>query len=285
MLGYTKEEMLRISPVDLIIKEQQEEALKFIDSYLQARNRYMFETILQTKDGRSIDVEISGHLFDYMGRGVTLSIVRDQTDRKSYEQKIENATEQWRNTFDSITDFISVHDKDYKFIRVNRALANFLKKEPKDLIGKYCYEVFHGSEEPWHNCPHQKAMCTHETITELVDDANIGVPLQVRCSPWFNENGELEGTVHVARNISKQLAEEREKEKLIGDLHFALEQVKQLSGLLPICASCKKIRDDKGSWTEIESYIRDHSEAQFSHGICPKCMMDLYPDFVKNRKK
>ena len=58
----------------------------------------------------------------------------------------------------------------------------------------------------------------------------------------------------------------------------ALLEVKILSGFLPICASCKKIRDDKGYWNQIEAYIRDHSEAEFSHSICPECAKKLYPD-------
>lgn len=65
------------------------------------------------------------------------------------------------------------------------------------------------------------------------------------------------------------------------ELQTALEQVKQLSGLLPICANCKKIRDDKGYWQLVEVYIRNHSEADFSHGICPECMQILYPEFIK----
>lgn len=66
------------------------------------------------------------------------------------------------------------------------------------------------------------------------------------------------------------------------ELENALTSVKQLSGLLPICASCKKIRNDKGYWEQIEGYVRDHSEAQFSHGICPGCAKKLYPDiFIK----
>lgn len=67
-------------------------------------------------------------------------------------------------------------------------------------------------------------------------------------------------------------------------LQEALSQVRQLSGLLPICASCKKVRDDRGYWTQIESYIRDHSEAEFSHGLCPDCGEDLYPGLWKSRK-
>jgi hypothetical protein len=61
-------------------------------------------------------------------------------------------------------------------------------------------------------------------------------------------------------------------------LRDAMENIKILSGLLPICASCKKIRDDKGYWNQIEAYIRDHSEAEFTHSICPDCVKVLYPD-------
>lgn len=63
------------------------------------------------------------------------------------------------------------------------------------------------------------------------------------------------------------------------ELEKALSDVKKLSGLLPICCSCKKIRDDKGYWNQIEEYIRNRSEAEFTHSICPKCSKELYPDF------
>ncbi len=70
----------------------------------------------------------------------------------------------------------------------------------------------------------------------------------------------------------------RERERLIQELQEALATVKKLSGLLPICASCKRIRDDQGSWNQLEEYIHDHSEAVFSHGICPECAKKLFPD-------
>lgn len=63
-------------------------------------------------------------------------------------------------------------------------------------------------------------------------------------------------------------------------LEAAMEQVRQLSGLLPICASCKKIRDDQGYWNQIESYLERYSEARFTHGICPECTWKLYPEFA-----
>jgi len=79
----------------------------------------------------------------------------------------------------------------------------------------------------------------------------------------------------------KILQADEEKSKIIAELQQALDRVKTLSGLLPICASCKKIRDDRGYWNQIEAYIEAYSEAQFSHGICPECAQKLYPEFYR----
>lgn len=83
------------------------------------------------------------------------------------------------------------------------------------------------------------------------------------------------------REIERRKAAEKERDKVIEDLRKALSEVKTLRGLIPICANCKSIRDDKGFWQEIELYIRDHSDANFTHGICPDCRKELYPDVKK----
>ncbi len=72
----------------------------------------------------------------------------------------------------------------------------------------------------------------------------------------------------------------QELESKIAELEKASSEIKTLSGLLPICAKCKKIRDDKGYWSQIEIYIKEHSEAQFTHGLCPECAKELYGDLV-----
>ncbi|WP_076003853.1 hypothetical protein [Dehalogenimonas formicexedens] len=76
-----------------------------------------------------------------------------------------------------------------------------------------------------------------------------------------------------------------ERRKVEGELREALAQVKMLSGLLPICANCKKIRDDNGYWSSVEKYISTHSEAEFTHGICPECLEKLYPSYYGPGKK
>ena len=86
----------------------------------------------------------------------------------------------------------------------------------------------------------------------------------------------------VFSEITDRKEAEKERETLIQRLHLALSQVKTLQGLLPICASCKKIRDDKGYWERIEIYIRNHTEAKFSHSICPDCARNLYPEIYSS---
>lgn len=88
------------------------------------------------------------------------------------------------------------------------------------------------------------------------------------------------GTLFIAmvRDVTERSRIEQERVKLIGELKEALTQVKTLRGLIPICASCKKIRDDQGYWEQIEVYIHNHSDAEFSHGFCPDCLSRLYPD-------
>jgi hypothetical protein len=83
--------------------------------------------------------------------------------------------------------------------------------------------------------------------------------------------------------ISKEMEIEAERERLVLELQEALSKVKQLSGLLPICASCKKIRDDQGYWNQIEEYIRKHTEVNFSHSLCPLCVEKLYPELFKGK--
>jgi len=88
-------------------------------------------------------------------------------------------------------------------------------------------------------------------------------------------------TCLLIRDISERKASERERDRLIGELQETLRRVKTLSGLLPMCAACRKVRDKQDVWHHLESYIRTHTEADFSHGICPDCRRQLYPETVR----
>ena len=84
----------------------------------------------------------------------------------------------------------------------------------------------------------------------------------------------------VERRTAELALSNKQLRQVIVELRDAMAKVRTLTGMLPICSSCKKIRDDKGYWNQIESYISEHSKAEFSHGICPECAKELYPDFL-----
>ena len=92
----------------------------------------------------------------------------------------------------------------------------------------------------------------------------------------------LRSALNLKKEIDRRKNREQELLNLNRELKNSIETIKTLRGLIPICANCKKIRDDKGYWNQIESYIQKHSEAEFSHGICPECARKLYPELYKD---
>jgi len=110
-------------------------------------------------------------------------------------------------------------------------------------------------------------------LLERAGDVGVGGYIVKPTSPQ-----ELDRTLAIALARFGDLAELR---RLNGELRSALASVKRLSGMLPICASCKKIRDDKGYWQSVEAYIMEHTDALFSHGCCPECRQRLYPEFAR----
>jgi AmiR/NasT family two-component response regulator len=135
-------------------------------------------------------------------------------------------------------------------------------------------------------CPTPVVVLTAYETPELVEEASaVGVGAYLVKPPNAREM-ERAITIAIARfddlmelrrlNAELQAGNEA-RGRLILELQDALAQLKTLSGLLPICASCKKIRDDDGYWNQLEAYIQDHSEVVFSHGLCPECAKKLYP--------
>ena len=104
-------------------------------------------------------------------------------------------------------------------------------------------------------------------------------------SPIYSQDGKLLGVVETLQDITVLKQMEEEKERLNCELREALNQIKTLSGLIPICAACKKIRDDKGYWNQLEQYLEEHSDAVFSHGLCPECFQEYFPEAARAKKE
>ena len=134
-------------------------------------------------------------------------------------------------------------------------------------------EIFHDHREQDHRAP----SCSLDfRIRTAVGEIRW---LHHICRPIYDRQGVFQGRRASNYEITAEKSSQLRNEELISKLREALDKVKTLSGFLPICASCKKIRDDQGYWNQIESYITHHSEAVFSHGICPDCAQKLYPEY------
>lgn len=121
-------------------------------------------------------------------------------------------------------------------------------------------------------------------VLTSIEDEELGIRLVQAGAQDYLVKGQSDGLI-LYRTICyaiERKQDQAEREHLIDELKAALAQVKNLSGLLPICSGCKKIRDDQGYWNRIETFISEHSDAQFSHGICPDCAKKYFPDYKEN---
>ena len=157
----------------------------------------------------------SGEWRWYFGKGTTVGdandnflnftgIARDITDRKQAAERLEQVAREWSTTFDSITDLISIHDKDNRILRVNKAFADRLKTTPQELVGKFCHEVMHGTTEPPAYCPNRLTIKTGTPAAMETYNPNFEAYFHESTSPIFDDKGEITGSVNVTRDITQQ---------------------------------------------------------------------------------
>ncbi len=185
---------------------------------------------------------------------------------------------------ETIREPLLILDQDLRVILASRSFYKFFKVTPEETVGQLVYDL---GNKQW-DIPRLKELL--ETILpqktsfnnyEVEHDfATIG-----RCTMLLNAR-QIERAMGSERiillaieDITARKRAEEQKDSLVSDLQKALSEVKTLRGFIPICAHCKNIRNDKGYWEKIEKYIHEHSDAQFSHGICQECAKKYYPDF------
>jgi len=287
LLEYRREELLgmriqEITPPEALAVDAPEEGRFRTEGHLT------YESIHLSKSGRKFPVEISNRLFELDGKPMIFATVRDITERKKAELALRQEAIRRRILFEEAKDGIVVIGQDLSVVEANRSFVNMLGYSPEEVrqLHVWDWDVFFPTEkllrERWPEPP--TARSTFESRHRRKDGSVYDV--EVSSNPALFPDGAQ--IYCVCRDITrrKQLEEnlarkvQIEREKTIRDLESALGTVKTLSGLLPICASCKKIRDEIGQWIEVEVYVRNHSKADFSHGICPECAAKLYPDLL-----
>jgi PAS domain S-box-containing protein len=182
---------------------------------------------------------------------------------------------------DSIDTHIFYLVKPDTYGAVNQAHASFFNVNKDDLEYKNLYEILSTEEADVCVAGNLEIFTNkRQIVTEevMVDGDGNNRLYSFTKTPKLDSEGNVKYIICTGTDITEKRNAEKEREALIEDLKNALSEVKKLSGLLPICASCKKIRDDKGYWSQVEVYICDHSDVEFSHSICPDCKATIYPE-------
>ena len=210
--------------------------------------------------------------------------------RKEAEKELLTAKATLENIFNNAIP-LCITSKDFEILQSNDSYKAAFGTKPAEFNNPIkCYDSREGETCNSPECPLNLILQGKEEVScEATKEDSDGIPKTylVTARPFLDAKQEVVGIVESFQDITDLKRVETVKSELIDELQNALDDVKKLSGLLPICASCKKIRDDQGYWNQIEVYIRDHSEAEFSHSICGECSDKLYGThdwYKKNRK-
>jgi PAS domain S-box-containing protein len=252
-------------------------AMSFMDGGIHKKEQYRI-----TDAGILYYEIIASPLRDSTGKVVAgIEAVRDITQRKKMEEKLRESEERFRRIFEDGPLGMLIADPDYRVLKANKALCEMLGYTEAELKGRSIGEITHAEDM-------EKSVGLSKQLL------HGEVPLFRLEKRYVKKNGDLlwvnltvtairgqEGkelyALGMVENISRRKLAEQERERLVRDLQQALDKIKTLRGLLPMCAWCKKVRNDKGYWQKVETYVQEHSDASFTHGICPECLNKVDP--------
>ncbi len=252
----------------------------------ESRSKQICKLKLTGKDGSPFDALID-----------TIAVIDGKGEFDHYRSSVTDITEitaaealreseiKYRGLYESTQDGIAMTDIKGHIVECNRAFLDMLGYAEQE-IKNITYQQT--TPEKWHdmerNIVINKILKTgYSDIYEKEYIKKDGTVFPVSMRVWAikDEAGNNTGMWGIVRDITERKRAEEALEEERRRLQQALDEVKTLRGIVPICANCKKIRDDKGYWNQVEKYVSDHTEARFSHGICPDCLEKLYPQLKK----
>jgi len=299
MLGYGPGELIGMQGIDFSVADASEAAFArmkknaFSDGFFDD-----YESLWRRKDGSAMPCALSNTMLkDAEGNAAGLvTSVRDITKRRKAEGELREQEEMLRSFVMQSFDGISLYDSEAKVTLWNQGMEMITGLTEKEVSGRHYWDIAFQlvPEEKRSGELYEVLKGAYDMYVESDEDYRImhefpllradGMLREVQSFPFLIRTPGRAFFALICRDITERKTAEEEREKLVEELREALERVKTLRGLLPICASCKKIRDNNGYWNNLESYIQRHSEAEFSHGLCPECAKKLYPDLYVEKE-
>jgi len=212
-----------------------------------------------------------------------VAALREEVARLSHDERLLSAL------LDTVPDHVYFKDLQSRFTRVSRSQAEmFGLRDPAQAIGKTDADFF----APAHA---QQALADERRVIETGKPLVAAEEREVWPGgkeswasttkvPLRDGQGKVIGTFGISRDITGRKHAQQERERLLSELQAALKRIHTLHGLIPICPQCKRVRDDKGYWQQVEQYMADNSGATFSHCLCEECSAKLYPRFASGEK-
>jgi PAS domain S-box-containing protein len=278
------EEIYGFSPAEFLGKHvselnaDKEFAGKVILPSIKQSGRWNGELTVMHKNGRVFPIWLSASIVkDDKGKPVAMvGIIRDITERKRVRSALLESETRYRMLFESAREGILILDtegeKAGKIVAANKAAAEMHGYSPDELLAMNIADL--DTPEAAMEVPERiRRILRGEWLkVEITHHKKDGTIFPVEINAGSLELGGHKYVLAFDRDISERKTAEQEREKLIRQLQDALAKIKTLRGLIPMCAWCKKIRDDSGYWKKVETYIQEHSDASFTHGICPECL-------------
>jgi len=284
LFGYKRADIYGKNLDSFIVKKDKIEDASIVTKTVQDGDVAHFERKRECKDGSFVDVSVSGAPIIVDGEYVgVLAIYRDITERKRTEEALATERNLMRTLIDHLPDAIYVKNKGCQKTLSNPAdCQNMGAASESVVLGKTDFDFYPSDLAVLFQADDQQIIETGKPILNREEkttrpDGTIGWQVSSKI-PLKDSEGRIIGLVGIGHDITERKKAEEERERIISELQKALHQVNTLSGLIPICANCKKIRDDQGYWSDVELYISKHSDAEFSHGLCNDCMKKLYPE-------
>ena len=284
--GWSHEQLIsmNIGDINTLTRDELKEQLKAA----RLTNRTYFQFKHRRADGTTRDVEVYSGPIEFSGRTLLHSIIHDIVDRKKAEGALIKSEEKFSKLFKATPTVISVSTlSDGRLIDVNKEYEKVFKYQREEILGRTSYEL-----GIWVDIKDREHIVRMIQEEGRVRDQELKLQSKdrvIHTFRYFAEPIELDNTsclLSAFVDITGQKQAEQERDKLIENLQKALAEIKTLRGILPICSYCKRIRDDKGAWTQLEAYISQHTEADFSHGYCPECakkVADEFKEMLKNK--